>query len=228
LGNGELTPAVLGFAVPFVGWVGAGEQGTGSWVVMDGGRSVLQGVGVGVTFFVSPDEYLDTTITGTLRVDTAGDDDIIGFAFGYRAPLATDAGSGLDFDLLLLSWKQKDQTSSEGFSPAGFTLARVSGPQTSPDELDALWTHHSAAWASYTTLAQLVAPELGWELHRDHRFVLDYASDRLRILVDGAVIFDLTANEAGLERFESGRFAWYNNSQQGASYRDLFAVSTRP
>lgn len=227
MGNGELTPAALSFALSLTGWTVEGEADTGSWVVSEGGDSVLQGVNGGATFFVSPDEYLDTTITGTLRVDAGGDDDLIGFAFGYQGPLAGD-GDASDFDLFLVSWKQRDQATSAGFAPAGFTLARVSGPLTNEDELDAFWTHDAADWAAYTTLAQVVDPDLGWELHRDHRFRLDYTSERLRVLIDGGIIFELSAEEAGLERFPSGRFALYNNSQQGATYGALFGTATEP
>ena len=60
------------------------------------------------TFFVSPDGFLGATFAGKFGVETGGDDDFIGFVFGYSSPLAGDPVNAAEY--ILFDWKQGTQS----------------------------------------------------------------------------------------------------------------------
>ena len=71
-------------------WQQEGVLANGQWTVAADGQSVLQGINKDPTFFVSPENFINTTIRGTFRVEDPGADvpgDFIGFVLGYQSPL---------------------------------------------------------------------------------------------------------------------------------------------
>lgn len=194
----------------------------GNWVVADDGASVLQTVNqLGPTFFVSPGDLFDQRIDGSFGVETTGDDDYIGFVFGFQGPLESEGDEPTDFEFFLLDWKQRNQTFNGVFAAAGFTLARVDtmvtlGP-TSP-----FWQHDDEP-PGYDIIATDYDPARGWADNTVYDFTLLYTPDQIQITIDGGafddeVIFDVTAAEAGLESFPPGRFGFYNYSQAQVRY----------
>ena len=91
---GQLTPVKLG------NWKHEGLLANGSWTISADSLSVRQAVNDEPTFFVSPDTFENVTIRGSFYVDS-GDDDYIGFVFGYQRP----DGAEEYFDFYLLDWK---------------------------------------------------------------------------------------------------------------------------
>ena len=77
----------------------------GIWKVQDGGNTVSQRSNGAPTFFVSPNDFLNTIIKGKFKVQTSSDNDFIGFVFGYQNLQENTS----DFDFLLFDWKQKPQ-----------------------------------------------------------------------------------------------------------------------
>ena len=112
-------------------WEQRGPTANGNWVVSPDGSSVLQTINGNPTYFVSPTNQSNTTIRGTLRVGTTGDDDLIGFVLGFNAPVTT----GNDSDFLLFDWKQTNQ----GNSFEGFALSRVNGTFLPADYDPVFW-----------------------------------------------------------------------------------------
>lgn len=200
------------------GWLQQGDPANGNWDVSESGRSVTQSVNGDPTFFVSPQDYFDTTIRGTFEVDTSGDDDFIGFVFGYQAPLAQNGDATDDFKTFLLSWKQTEQSDSGNLAQEGFTLAHVDGTPANP--LDTLWGHQETP--EYQVLGTDYGDERGWDDYTPIEFTLEYGAERIRIWIDEELIFDISAAEAGVA-FEPGRFGFYNFSQSDVIYSDFNA-----
>ncbi len=185
-------------------WSQAGPTGNGNWNVSDDGGSVLQTVNGQPTFFISPTDFIDVTINGTLRVETTSDDDFIGFVFGYREPL----GTGTTGDFLLFDWKQGQQS---GAAP-GFTLTRVDGTVGS----SGWWPHTSSAME---VLSSDVGAGKGWQDHTTHDFELIYRSDYIRVRIDGLTVAEVDGV------FEPGRFGFYNYSQAQVRYTSFTSSS---
>src|SRR5690606_6053488 len=65
-------------------WEKRGPSANGNWTVTPDGSSVFQSINGDPTFFVSPDNQINKTIRGSIRVETTTDDDYIGFVFGFN------------------------------------------------------------------------------------------------------------------------------------------------
>jgi hypothetical protein len=228
-------------------WSEKGPPGNGTWTVAADGSSVLQTVNGDPTFFVGPGDLFNQEITGSFRVETASDDDYIGFVFGYQTPTTNDnSASSDDFEFLLLDWKQSDQNFGGGVAESGFVLTKVDGTFSSFGGGSPFW-HHDADEAGFDVLAawntaeatnvaspttQTTATAFGWEDNTDYVFQLEYEAERIRITItgptvrgpdpgaaaSGLVIFDITPADVGMSTFPSGRFGFYNYSQPNVRY----------
>jgi RHS repeat-associated protein len=195
-------------------WQQEGVLANGQWTVAADGQSVLQGINKDPTFFVSPENFINTTIRGTFRVEDPGADvpgDFIGFVLGYQSPLRGQNDNSNNFDFLLFSWKEGDQTDQGYLGAEGFSLSRVKGVinnyppnfwgQTESPEFDVLATNFGT--------------DKGWARNIDHDFELNYTDTRIQIFIDGQQIFDLAGN------FQAGRFGFYNYSQEKVRYKNF-------
>jgi hypothetical protein len=204
------------------GWTQEGEPANGTWQVSADGRSVTQTVNGDPTFFVSNKDYIDTTIRGTLET-TDADDDFMGFAFGYRGPFASAGDAPDEYDTFVVAWKRAAQDfGSSGLAPEGLTLARVVG-QPDAAGTASFWNQQSTA--TYQVLDTDWGAGTGWR-YRPHSFELTYTRDRIEVLIDGEVRLSATAADAGLAEFPSGRFGFYNYSQEQVVYSNFSATTT--
>ncbi len=185
--------------------------GSGTWTVQPGNTMVTQTANGNPTFFVSPDAYGDHLFTGKMKVASTGDDDLIGFAFGYQAPL--DASN--NYNLYLFDWKRANQSSSY----EGFALSRVNGTIT--NYTPGFWSRtDSTGW---DTLATDYGSTRGWDPNTEYEFTLLYTPTQIKIDIKGGTgdfllgqtIFDISGS------FSEGRFAFYNYSQPQTQYYDL-------
>jgi hypothetical protein len=190
-------------------WRREGASGNGNWSVAADGLSVLQTINGNPTFFVSPNTFIDTVVRGRFRVQTTGDDDYVGFVIGYRSPLAENGDPVNDFEFLLFDWKQNDQSSGGFLGREGFALSRVDGTIT--DFNPGFWGHTDSA--GFQVLATDFGSDKGWSDNTDHDFELIYERDRIKISIDGRVVFDLPGS------FVPGRFGFYNFSQDPDPHR---------
>lgn len=164
----------------------------GSWNVQGGGTSVLQTINGEPTYFLSDTNYINTQFDGSFGVETTGDDDFIGFVFGYNN----------SNDFLLFDWKQGNQ-SYAGYAPSGFTLSKISGSGVN------YWDHTGA---DITVLASDYAGNNGWADNTVYNFSLDFTTTGIKIGIDGTNIFDVSGS------FSSGKFGFYNYSQSQVRY----------
>lgn len=185
-------------------WSKRGPSGNGNWVVSADKKSVLQTVNGSPTFFVSPDSLINTTVRGSFSVNTTGDDDYIGFVFGFKGPVST----GTDYDFYLFDWKQNNQNSG-GFGYEGFTLARVRGSSTN------FWTH---VGADITVLDTKYSTTLGWADNTTYGFELTFTDTTITILIDSDTVFNVKNDTA---TFQNGLFGFYNYSQAQVQYNNF-------
>jgi hypothetical protein len=202
--------------IDFSNWI---AEGDGDWVVHEDGRSVVQQRNGGPTFFLSPQEYLNVRITGTLEAADA-DDDIIGFVFGYQKPLTAAGDAPNDLVTQMLSWKSRNQTNFGVTAFEGFTLSSATGPIEPWDEI--LWGHQEQA--NYEVLATDYGDGRGWDRNVSYRFTLDYTESMIAISIDDVPIFSYSASQAGTP-FRAGRFGFYNYSQASVTYAEFFAAA---
>lgn len=199
-------------------WEKRGVAGNGNWVVAADGNSVLQTINGDPTFFVSPTDQINTTLRGKIKVETTSDNDYIGFVFGFQGPVST----GTDMDFLLFDWKQGNQTGAT----EGFGLARVQGniPNAVADPV--FWDRVDNPTYGYDNLATLYGDDKGWEDNVEYDFTMLYQDNRIKIDIAGgafgagATIFDIAGT------FQSGRFGFYNYSQQSVRYSGLTEEDT--
>lgn len=216
------SPAVLAQAnVDLNTWSKKGPSGNGNWTVAADGSSVFQSINGNPTYFVSPNNFFNTTIEGRFGVETTADDDYIGFVFGYNEP----GDNSTDASFFLFDWKQFNQSGTE----LGFRLSRVNGTNTPPfsnAENDNLPNYDVLAINTGTGTG---SGTLGWADNTVYDFDLLFGDDRIKIDISGGTgefasgltIFDLTPSDVGFTAFETGQFGFYNYSQQSVRYESF-------
>ncbi len=207
-------------AIDLSTWSKRGPAPNGNWIVAPGGTNVLQTVNGNPTFFVSDSDQINTTLRGRIQVETTGDDDFIGFVFGFNGPDA----NGNDMDYWLFDWKQATQAFGGQTAREGFAVSRVNGTIT--DYLPGFWGHTSSA--AFNVLATNYGDTLGWQDNVEYDFTILYQSSRLKIDIaggafgTGTTVFDLAGT------FGTGRFGFYNYSQASVRYSGLTEEDTPP
>lgn len=199
-------------------WIQEGEVANGDWqVTVDPatgiGRSVYQTINHDPTFFVSPDNYMNVRIRGSMRVEDDWDNDFIGFVFGYNGP--TRSRDIEDYDFLLFDWKKETQRQEGRNGMEGKALAKVKGDLTGFENMyDYFWQHNNRA-GKFNMEAQDWGANKGWEYDTDYDFELVYTSTLVSITINDELVFSKTGC------FKSGRFGFYNFSQQSVRYSDF-------
>ena len=191
-------------------WQQEGRLSNGNWAVAVDRRSVRQTINNEPTFFVSPVEFQDVLITGTLRVEQTGDDDFIGFVFGYQGPLAENGDPVDSADFYIFDWKQQNQAPAE----EGMQLSRIFSTNVPVSDY---WDRENSAHR--TILADDRRTTNGWVDNTTHEFTLLFREDRIDITVDGTLVF----RERG--SFQNGRFGFYNYSQANVRYAGFSATA---
>ena len=192
-----------------------------TWTVAADGKSVLlQEPGNGrQTFFISPNDFINTTLSGKIQVETLADDDFIGFVFGYRSPITGNGDPDLAVRAILFDWKQASQSvgmSLHGLE--GYNLIEVEGVLPDNSNLATFWAHQPSA--NVQVLGTLYDDTLGWSDLTDHFFTLQYDTDRIVITIDGVQIFDVAGS------FPPGRFGFYGHNQTDVRYQLFTSVGT--
>lgn len=202
-------------------WSVEGEPTSGNWQVNAAGSSVDQGVNGTSTWFVSPIDYFNVLIQGSITVNTAVDDDLVGFVFGYQNPIGTLTNPSSTFlKSYFFDWKQSAQTFQTLFSDEGFALYEYNG---NFDFTNITSTAGGAVFPSLwerTTTSEITVLDTdyannGWNDNQTYNFQLKYTADSIVIWIDSVRIFE----ESGC--FEPGRFGFYNHSQDDVTYSDF-------
>lgn len=199
--------AQCGDSIDLGTWIQEGVAAYGNWTVTGGGTAVNQTINGEPTFYVSPDSFINVIIRGDIRVNDNGDDDWVGFVFGYNGPDAVDP---INYDFYLFDWKRAGQNFGGFFGNEGFALSRINGPVASFPQ-----TFSSKTGPSSTILDSQFGNTEGWNSFQTYSFALTYTNTRTVISIDGDTIFDLFGC------FEPGRFGFYNYSQSNVLYSNF-------
>jgi hypothetical protein len=223
---GTATAAVV--PVDLRTWSERGNAGNGTWTVAADGSSVTQSINGDPTFFVSPTNLINTAIRGQITVTGGGDDDFVGFVFGFSAPAGNAASGENSQNYVLFDWKQGDQSSGSFLAREGFSLNRVNGTIAPADYVRYFWGHTDANGAPFDVLATDFGSTRGWALNTTYDFTILYQESRIRIDLaggafgSGTTIFDVAGS------FPDGRFGFYNYSQAGVRYAGLTEEAAPP
>ncbi len=179
------------------------SQGNANWVLSNGNTVANQTVNADASILLSDFNIASTEIEGSWRVDTTGDNDFMGFVFGYQ-----DRGSYYLFD-----WKQGNQTHVGVFAEQGMSIKVVDVPgNADPSDAD-LWI--TAGNANITTLRHNTIP---WQDLTDYQFKLTFFPGVFNIEVSegNTLLESWTVNDG---TYTDGKFGFYNYSQGNVVYR---------
>ncbi len=216
--------------IDLTGWSEEGPGG-GVWTVNGGGSAVFQSVNSSTpTFFISDDPFINNTFSGSLTVGS-GDNDFIGFVFGYTAPFSANADATTDFEYLLFDWKQGNQASAT----EGFHLSKVTGDfadnsisHGDTSVTNPFWSHvdNVDGNSSFTVLDSDLGAGRGWADNTTYDFELTYQENNVNIVIDGGAFSNETIfNVGGV--YTAGSFGFYNFSQAAVTY-DGFTEDEAP
>ncbi|HEU0106582.1 MAG TPA: hypothetical protein VFT38_10445, partial [Vicinamibacteria bacterium] len=167
-------------------WSQEGTPADGNWEVAPDGGAVTQTINAGPTFFVSPDEHLNTTLRVRMRVDGPVADGFVGFVLGYQAPLGALGHDPSQTDIVLLDWKEATDTLGGPSAVEGWTLSRVHGVVTDP--APTLRAHEPGPLLD--VLGKKRGEGTGWTHERDYRIAISYRTSRIRVTVDDALVLE--------------------------------------
>ena len=206
-------------------WEDEGDS-SAQWSSINNGTQAFQNYNSWYpSFFVGPDTLINVHISGKFQVNTNGDDDFIGFVFGYQdptnfgwignPPMPANLANTCDMDFYLFDWKKNQQTYSGYTALEGFTLNRVNGSffGNIASVFPSFWAHTNST--AFQVLQTQYSTTNGWVAYTAYDFDLYYTPTRAVILVDSDTIFD----QSGC--FEPGRFGFYNMSQNNSLYWDF-------
>ncbi|MCB9681301.1 MAG: hypothetical protein H6733_07485 [Alphaproteobacteria bacterium] len=180
-----------------------------SWSLDAAGTTVTQSVNSYASVYVSSVPTARVPVRFEVEVQTADDDDFVGFTLGFEPGDASSPSA----DFLLLDWKQATQTlAALGTADAGIRLSRVQGIPTTAN----LWAHTGAVTelASAATLGST-----GWADNRAYTFEVALDATHLVVSVDGVPQLDVPGPFP--DRVLDGRFGFYAFSQRDTRFELL-------
>ncbi|WP_210396132.1 hypothetical protein [Motiliproteus sediminis] len=182
-------------------FVQEGPLGNGNWNVAGDGNSVTQTINGNPTAFVSPNDFFNTQFQGSFSAGNDGDDDYMGFVFGFDADDTTP--------FFLFDWKQGQQL---GSAP-GFYLSEVTGG------LNAIpFANHHLSTTGYNVIATSLG--MGWVDNIVYDFTLEYTETLIKIdIAGGAFGAGQTIFNIATVGNTTGRFGFYNYSQSQVTYQ---------
>ncbi|MFH7244553.1 MAG: DUF4347 domain-containing protein [Spirulina sp.] len=212
--------------VPGGTWVDPNNPGQ-DFTLAASGRSVLQLVNnTSGTMFLLSDEanVINTTVTGTLQVAQGeADDDWIGFVLGYQN---TD-GDAFPEEYVGFTWSQGGSSpyglagiagdnSGNVDANGGQFLVYVDGEPADGDPTQADVFDSNAGTANW------------WQPGTQYTFSITYTSAFIKVTVDGALVLEASAADAGLTAFKAGQLGFSNASQANVTFGNirLFDAST--
>jgi hypothetical protein len=159
-------------------------------------------VNADASILLSDFDITNQQIEGSWRVDTASDDDFMGFVFGYQ-------GRG---EYYLFDWKQSDQSDPLGFAERGMSVKVVSVPGGADPTGADLWPTSGSV-----DVTLLMHNTIQWQDLTDYNFRLNFSPGLFEI----EVMEGMTTLEEWVisdSTFMSGLFGFYNYSQGNVVY----------
>ncbi len=189
----------------FNNWQQAGYPDYGNWQIIGGGDSLYQSInGNGPTFYITAFDLINVEVRGKIVVDNDGDNDYIGFVFGFKYPMSSPWEH---YKFWLFDWKKENQDDAL----EGFSLDYVDSiyPVGSTELNNAFWSHNEPGFTIYQTH---YGANTGWDYNTVYELRLIYTTNKIITIVDNDTIFE----QDGC--FEPGRFGFYNYSQSKVTY----------
>ena len=186
-----------------------GGQSAGNWVVAAGNESVTQVVNADPSMYLNNLNQTSYEMDGSWQVNTTGDDDFMGFVFGYQD----------DSHFYIMDWKQGTQT-AYGAATAGFTIKQIAADSAADLTLNDFW--ESDGTANSTILASSFGNGWGdntsYDFHLDFEpgvFTIEVSQTGAPITITDPLLWDVTVNNS---TYTSGQFGFYNFSQEQVQY----------
>lgn len=199
------------------------EGGSSNWNLQVGNNSVLQTVNGAPTIFYDQNTLATqgTALSGTIEVQTTGDDDFIGFVLGYQ-PGSIFSESA---DFFLVDWKQGTQAGwDEGLA---ISYVRDGSNGNTGRTVGSYWQHTDGEVELITRATNQGAT--GWADNQVYEFGLTFTDSLIEIVLDGLTEISITpADVGGLSSFSDGAFGFYNYSQGNVLYAGITEAELPP
>ena len=182
-----------------------------SWVLSNSNTTATQTVNSDPAIFLSDFDITNQQIEGSLRVNPNGDDDFIGFVFGFQNRS----------QYYLFDWKQLDQSAFSTFAERGMSLKVVNVSGGADPTATEFWS--TAGSSNITVLRHNTIP---WADFTDYDFRLNFTPGLFEIEVSqgGTVLENWVVSDS---TYTSGNFGFYNFSQGQVVYNG-FAQEFNP
>ena len=216
----------LDTSIDFGLWRAEHYGSAGNWTIQATAQTVTQTRNSAPTVFYSDFPAVGRRLSGTLEVNTASDDDFVGFVLGFEPGDSHDP----EADFLLVDWKQGTQSfnfgcGSNSIARRGLAISRVRGAVIG----DELWGHRDGPCTEPDAFVEELARantlgSVGWRDRQTYELEFETTDDRVRVFVEGVLEIDLDLTTLGGPdgsdpfRLDSGRFGFYNYSQQATIY----------
>ena len=186
-------------------------QPAGSWILGAGNTIVDQVINGDPSFYLNNLNQTSYSMDGSLEVRTTGDDDYVGFVFGYQN----------SSNFYLFDWKQLNQEYGDYYAAEGMTIKKMTGG-TGDGLVDlslAEFFENEHGYDDMDVLARNQGPTTGWADNTVYDFHLDFNQnpDEIHVVVtEGSdTLWDVTVTDG---TFSSGEFGFYNYSQPDVRY----------
>ena len=177
-----------------------GFQPPGNWVFSQSNTVADQTVNADPSLLVTDFDLVNDQISGTWRTSDTGDDDFMGFAFGYQDPQ----------HFYLFDWKRGDQN-HRGYAERGMSV-KVASANSALNGND-LWPSAGSPGRVRTIFHNTIP----WQHNIDYTFTLAFRPGEFTITVQQGTNV-LATIELTDDTYASGRFAFYNYSQGQVRY----------
>ena len=198
-------------AQDFTGWTSVGSGA--SWSVSTDGKDASQSYHSfsNPVFLISNTSYSEVLIEGSFLA--LGDDDNIGVVFGHLSPLNS---SETAYDFYLYDWRRADQTISGDTGLEGHALSKVNGTFSSSEMMNHFFARtDTGSSGKFDVLETRYGSGKGWSLNSTHTFKIYYTSNRIKVIIDGSTIFDVSGS------YQAGHVGLYLYSQNNVTFSYL-------
>lgn len=181
-------------------------QPLGNWVLSGSNEVVTQTINADPSVYLNNLNQTSYSMDGHWKVTTTGDDDFMGFVFGYQN----------DHQFYVMDWKQGSQSYAGGTAQEGFRVLKIDAASRANLSLNDFWGSNSAV---STILDSNYGSSLGWADNTTYDFHLDFAPGTftIEVLLGGTStsLWNTTINDSS---YTSGQFGFYNFSQERVEY----------
>jgi len=184
----------------------SGGQAPGKWVLSDDKLAVIQIFNADPSFYLNNINQTSYKMDGSFQVKTTGDDDIIGFVFGYQN----------DHQFYIFDWKQSTQSAGGyGHTNEGFRILKIDAPNRNALNLYDFWQ-------SKTDNSSILASNFGdkgWGDNKIYDFHLEFSPGTFTVIIyiggTETELWNITVDD---DSYNSGQFGFYNFSQANVEY----------